>query len=485
MALRARLTPPREEKREWPWHQPEAKIVSASLMFTGDRRMEAEGYLSSGYGLRVRFQQAKTGWQPLSRLANIWQPNRLKGIIVSPEHGTPYLSATQVFDIRPTPRKWLSIDRTPSANKLFLSSGQIVVTRSGSVGRCTLAHEPHAKLMISDDLLRVDPIDDEQWGWIYACLRSPRTIAMMNSAQYGHIIKHLETSHLGDIPVPAIDGAVAKSFNDSVRKILQLRNESYELTLQAETRFETELGGHLPVAAEEAETGFTVRASAFRQARRRLEASWHTPIASTALQRIREHGQRVDSLDAVTNGVYWLTRFKRSFGKDGDGVPYMSADELFTVNPALTKRILVDPSVDHSQYYIKEDWIVMACSGQTYGLLGSALLASKRHERYFFSHDLIRVVPDASKIRPGYLLMALSHPRFGRPVLLREAYGTSIPHLEPSDVASFPIVRLDSSVEEEISEAIETAKRKRTEADDIEDEISEKATAIIDEFVAE
>ena len=46
----------------------------------------------------------------------------------------------------------------------------------------------------------------------------------------------------------------------------------------------------------------------------------------------------------------------------------------------------------------------MACSGQVYGLNGSVLLATKRDEDYFFSHDLIRTAPrtDAVRLRFSY-----------------------------------------------------------------------------------
>ena len=60
-----------------------------------------------------------------------WQPSRLKGIQVSPEHGTPFLAATQVFDVRPVPRKWLSLNRTNDHVQRFVHEGTILLTCSG------------------------------------------------------------------------------------------------------------------------------------------------------------------------------------------------------------------------------------------------------------------------------------------------------------------------------------------------------------------
>ena len=112
--------------------------------------MEAENYLSSGYGLRLAIQERAMGWQPFRNYARVWQPSRLKGIQVGPDFGTPFLAATQVFDIRPVPRKWLSIERTHEASDRFVTPGTIVVTCSGAVGRATLAHAPHDKVLISE-----------------------------------------------------------------------------------------------------------------------------------------------------------------------------------------------------------------------------------------------------------------------------------------------------------------------------------------------
>jgi len=101
--------------------------------------------------------------------------------------------------------------------------------------------------------------------------------------------------------------------------------------------------------------------------------------------------------------------------------------------------ILVDASDGHEDFFVRRGWLIMACSGQTYGLNGATTIATEWHENTFFSHDMIRIRPKEGA-RAGYLLTALTHPTLGRPLLMREAYGMSIPHLDPEDVAAFPVV---------------------------------------------
>jgi hypothetical protein len=160
MALRARLAPPAPKPPSvWPYHKAKIGSIAAHVLFADDRRMEAETYLSSGYGIRMAIQSKPKGWGYFRQLARVWMPSRLKGILVSPEYGNPFFAATQVFDVRPIARKFLALEKMSGAKNCFVQDGQILVTRSGSVGRPALAHRPHRGVVISDDLLRVEAIN--------------------------------------------------------------------------------------------------------------------------------------------------------------------------------------------------------------------------------------------------------------------------------------------------------------------------------------
>jgi hypothetical protein len=442
--------------------------------------MEAENFLSGGYGERLAMQAPKLRAWRISDIASVWQPSRLKGIQVSREFGTPFLAATQVFDLRPVPRKFLSLDRTDNASGRFVHSGDVLVTCSGNVGRVTLAHAPHLETLISHDLLRVNPKDPALWGWIYAFLRSRQARAMMNAAQYGHIIKHLEPSHLESLPVPIPREEVLQDFQKRAQAVLDGRNEAWKLQIEAEQLFEKAVSFSVPSTPTTA--GFSVRSSDLIGGRRRLEAGYHSPAATEILGHFERKKLNVVHLASITRGVWWKTRFRRVFGEEGE--PYLSADELFALNPDITKKVLIEQVEAPDNYRVKAGWIVMACSGQTYGLNGSVSLMTKRHESAFFSHDLVRIIPDTKNIRSGYLFTALGHPVLGRPLVIRNAYGTSIPHLDPDDVAMTPIVRLDLKIETKIADLMERAIDLRVAADASEREMTSMASDINARFLA-
>lgn len=481
MAARARLAlPPRRKQEDWPYHTAKCGSLPASALFVSERRMEAETYLSKGYGIRVAIESSGSGWVPFGKAARAWMPGRLKGIQVGGDHGTPFLAATQVYDVRPIPRKWLALARTADAQSRFVTQGTILVTCSGSVGRPTLAYAPHEDTLISHDLLRVEPIDPSQRGWIYAFLLSEQARAMNTSAQYGHIIKHLEVSHLQALPLPPVDDETADGFNRQVNRILQLRNEGYRLTLEAEARFESAVS---PLRVRNwGEEGFSITACALVSRGRRLDATFHNPGVAAIRRHLAKNGMGLTNILSAGYRVWVPGRYKRI--PAADGVVYRDSADLLEVSPDLQKRFADCPFGDEHGGRVRDGWILIPCSGQVYGIIGTAVLATPALDGHVVSNHVMRVAPNPNAcMRVGFLLTALSHIRFGRPVLKSLAFGSSVPEINPDDIAHLEIVRLDPANESAIAELAEESARVRAEADLIEREMAEGASEIIDRFI--
>jgi|GEM_PF-513850 len=457
----------------WPWHTPLVGSVSVSLMCNAQRRMEAESYLTDGYGIRLAIESKPSGWARFSEMAKAVAPPRIKQVLVSPEYGVPYLNTSQVFDVRPKPRKWLAMAKTSKATERFVKEGTILVMASATVGRAIVATKAHENSIISHHFMRVEPVNMNLSGWIYAYLRSPQALAMMSGSQYASVIRHIEPHHLAALPVPEVSQETADDFNKRVGEIVACRDKAAAMTESAESAFAEALSlSSIPNTEE----GFGVRLSDIVAGRRRFEASYHTP----RVRAIIESFKRKDLLGAITSGVWWGNRFKRHYGDNG--IPYLSDDDVFTTNPYTHRRILVQPEDGHESFFVKKGWLIMACSGQVYGMNGSAMIVTEWHENTFFSHDMIRIEPKEGA-RAGYLLTALTHPTLGRPLLIREAYGMSIPHLDPGDVAAFPVVRLSPKVEGAIADLAEGAAFELAKAEMLERELSEYAGTIISDFL--
>lgn len=435
----------------------EFTVLPISLLGRGDRRLEAETYLTGGYGIRTEIELAD--FELFGDLAEVRQPNRLKGVLVKPDEGIPFLTATQVFDIRPSPRKWVAPSKIPNLKSLLVESGTILVTRSGSVGDAVITFASHAGNVISDDLIRVKPFDVKHRGYLYTFLRSKYGRTMLRSTKYGSVIKHLEVTHLQSMPVPTPPDALCDQLDEQITHVYKLREEAFLLTVEAEELYAMQFDSAEPIYDDE----YIAKASGMFSGRRRLDAYHFNPRAQE-IERNLGTLKTVEPLSGLVESILLPNRYKRIF--IAGGVPYLDSEDVFRINPEITKFIARASMSDLNKYFVKTGWVLLARSGQIYGLNGSVILANERHERKVVSEHIIRVIPRG--IRPGYLAMALGHPILGRPRILRLAFGSSVPEIAPGDIANIPIPRLDS-MEDEIADRMESASAKRMEADQIED----------------
>ena len=304
---------------------------------------------------------------------------------------------------------------------------------------------------------------------------------MAQSVQYGHIIKHLETSHLENLPIPIVDEATADSFNDRLKTILELRNEGYHLTLKAEERFEIALGSLL--ITDWGENGFNLKASsAFLSSRRRLDASYHNPGVAEIKRHLLEKGHGFITIAEAGYDVWVPSRYKRV--PADDGIVFRDSADLLEVSPDLSKRFADCRFGDDFRGRVRSGWILIVSSGQVYGNIGSAVISTDAHDKQVVSNHVIRVAPLKSvSVRIGYLLTALTHQTFGRPLVKALAFGNSVPEIDVDEISKYEIVRLKQNDEDDIADLTEASAKVRANADILERELAIEATAIIDRFI--
>jgi type I restriction enzyme, S subunit len=323
--------------------------------------------------------------------------SRLKGVEVAKSDGVPYLAPGQIFEARPRPRRFLSFGGTGGAKECLVGDGTLLVTRSGSVGRVTIAHSPEVGVIVSDDLLRVVPRNDRAAGWLYCYLRSEFVRSMTIAANYGHTVKHLDPPHLLDVPVIDIDDTEHRRFSAGVSQIFEFRSQAHGLVDAAEQTY----ADALQWKESSFDETYIINASMLASGRRRLDAFHYNEQVAHINDLITQHASSVTTLGNVCESVILPNRFRRYFGENG--TPYRSAEELFDLNPPITKRIFAGLVPNADQHMLKPGWLVMVRSGQLYGLNGSVMLLNDSHDGIFGTDDLIRIEP-GTRIRSGYLI---------------------------------------------------------------------------------
>lgn len=425
-------------------------------------RLDAEIYLSPGFEIRHALQHSGLPLQELGTLSQVWQPNRAAGIEVGYEQGTPYLAASQVFDIWPTPRKWLS-DKTQGLMDSHATRGSMFISCSGTVGNVTIAYSPHDGKAVSSDLIRAEFEDTGMRNYVYTFLRTRFGRAMMQANQYGTIVKHLLPFHLKELPVPLLDDLLP-AIDDRINTAYGKRDIAYDMDTRARGRFSEALTG-VPEPPPPEET-FTLPLSRVISGRRRLEA-YHYNNRAEYVMSVYQNAPSLTHLGDIAR-VESRGRFKRIFGQ-ADHTPYLDSDDIFKINPRVEKFLSPATRIDFSGYMVRAGCILMACSGQIYGINGQTALATPWHEEKVITQHILRIIP-LPLIRSGYLQAVLSHPTLGRPLVISRAHGTSVPELAPADIESLPIPRLNPEIEAEIADAVEQAAILRMEADQHEND---------------
>lgn len=438
-------------------------ILPVSEMADGDRRLEAEVYLSDGFMIRREIRRSKLPVSPLRALAKIWQPSRLKGIQVESEHGVPFLTATQAFDIWPEPRKWLAPSKTPNLAKRYVAPGWVLITCSGTVGDTIITYSAHASSIISHDLLRVEIENLELRSYVYAFLRTWFGRALMRSSHYGNIIKHLEVTHLEHIPVPVL-GQLLDEVHELITEAFAAREEAYQLDMVSRKRFAAAMVNQSDTPNEE---GYVVPASQLFDGQRRLEAYAHSPASQFVSEVYKQNATSIATLGEVAR-AFVPGRFKRIYGETG--TIYLDSEPIFKINPESMKFLTIATDIEFDDYMVQRGWLLMACSGQIYGINGRAILANEKHEDKVVTQHIMRIIPNCAKIRSGYLQTVISHPKLGQPLVVSRAFGTSVPELAPHDIEQLPIPRLARQVEDEIADAAERASELRVKANEAENE---------------
>lgn len=175
-------------------------------------------------------------------------------------------------------------------------------------------------------------------------------------------------------------------------------------------------------------------------------------------------------------GIYNGSPFVRNFVDDPEyGVPFLTTSSLLQADltnlALLRKRDAQSRSLSFLE--IKPGMTLITCSGS----IGRMAYARPDMDGVWSNQDILKVVPDHSLIKSGYLYAFLSS-RFGVPMITSGTYGAVIQHIEPQHISDLPVPRL-GEVEDEAHELIKRAADLRTEASQL---IAEQVQALEEEI---
>ena len=140
----------------------------------------------------------------------------------------PYLTANAALELRRFTIKWLDPSRANANQKkciemLKIEEGDILISRSGTIGKVTYAtHDMATNYIVSDDLVRIRVKDPDLRAYLLAYFASNTALSLMLLDEYGSVQQHLQPRHIQEmlIPIPD-DWTKAQNMIDAGNQFMQ------------------------------------------------------------------------------------------------------------------------------------------------------------------------------------------------------------------------------------------------------------------------
>lgn len=188
-----------------------------------------------------------------------------------------------------------------------------------------------------------------------------------------------------------------------------------------------------------------------------------------------------DRLHTLTKGydggIYNGPQFCRNYVEDPkNGVPFLTGSSMELADLSnvslLSRKDALGRKLCHLR--LEQGMTLISCSGS----IGKMAYVRPEMIGMWSSQDILKVVPDPSKIPSGYLY-AFLNSKFGVPLVTSGTYGAIIQHLEPEHIADIDVPRLDPIKEHEIHNLVEEAARLRSQASGLRSEVIARFEEIV------
>lgn len=441
-----------------------------SRWISKEKRFDASFYAKDVIAAKVLIDELKNFGISIKSIQDcskdVYWPGRFKRNYVSEEEGEPFLTPSEIFMLVPESKKFV-IDFPDNLN---IEEKWILITRSGTVGRCLISNNLIKEFVLSDDLIRLIPNEDN-YGYLYAYMETWVGKTFLTKNQYGSTIKHIEPEHLANIPIPIIPEF--KEIHEKISRSHRLKEKAQKLLVSAKNEFYDELSLPQPNKDEEVYLGtfgrliksFSVKASELEL---RFDAPFYEPKVQLIKQYLSETKSRTDLevkklSEVVKEDIFIPSRFKRPYVKNKkDGVLFLSGSNLVEFKPMGTKYLWKKFN-KLDKYKVYEGYVLVSARGT----VGRPFLITESLDEVTASDNILRIIVDSELVLPSYLTAFLSTKYASYQIHAQKA-GSVQDLLQPVHLNNIEIPLPDLDTQEKIGKAFVDAYALRYQANKIE-----------------
>lgn len=412
-------------------------------------------------------------WGEGGLIEKAFYPGRFKRIYVEKGNGHPMVLPSQMLSIKPIATKFISDKTYETIGNLDLKRGQLLLTRSGTIGNCTIVSKTLENTVMTDDVIRITFNENFDLGYVYAYLKTKVGQLILQTNNYGSVILHIEPEHLKEVIIPKPKGELRQSIHEKIMKSFDLRDLSNDLQEKAENLLIEAL--NLPPFDQIEENNFKKDAGIknynvpLNFLDDRFDASYHLPVVNSIIDILLDSTNQIWSLgdERISSEIILPGRFKRIYVEEGEGTVFLGGKQIHELDPGNKKYLSVKKHEGRieRELFLHENMIAITCSGT----IGKVNIIPKHWENWTMSQHVLRIVPKTSEIA-GYLYTWLNS-EYGRILIERHIYGSVVDEIDDRHISKVPIPLLkDKELMIEINNLVLKANKLRSEAYYLEQE---------------
>lgn len=440
--------------------------IPLDAVYDESLRLEANIYATDAAQAKIKVTHNRYGYVLLKEMVDTCSyPNRFKRNYISSLKGMPFFMPSQMQEINPKPYKFIATQAIKNLGELVVQKNTLLITRSGTVGKVMLVNKSLENGLFSDDIIRLKTKKIFDLSYIYTFFLSKTGNQIIQSMNYGSVIKHIEPEHLLGLPIPNPPESIKQHIHDLITRSFELRDQSNALLNQASQLFKNAL--QLPDISDfenhdHAPYAFSISS---HELAGRFEANYHHPVASRIEQHLQQYAAGVTTLNDkhLTQSITLSPRFKRHYVTAEFGIPFLGGKEILELDPRGDKYLSTKQHKDLiKKISLIPNQILITCSGT----IGKVVLVPKHWENWTASQHLLKVIPRDEQIA-GYLYLWLSS-EWALPLIQRYTYGSVIFEIDHNHLASMPVPLIDAAIMQQISDMVLQMNELRTQAFELE-----------------
>lgn len=193
----------------------------------------------------------------------------------------------------------------------------------------------------------------------------------------------------------------------------------------------------------------------------RFDAGFHLSEGVSVQRAINNLPYTSTTVGCLTEKIFYGIRANRKYVFDYDyAIPFLTGSSILQNDFKNIKLVSKKYTPGVEEMTLDSNWILITRSGT----VGQIAWSNKLFKGKYGSEDIIRVIPKEG-VYGGYIYAYLAS-KYGQALLTQGTFGAVVQHIEPSQISSIPIPKIDEKKQKEIHDLILKAAALREEAQD-------------------